>query len=53
MAVFTAVASAFAAMTSVFTAAAAENTDETSITNTADTSVKFSSYRSNMSFDVL
>ena len=40
--VFAAVASAFAAVTSSFTAVVTKNTDETSITNTADTSVKFS-----------
>ena len=52
VAVFTAVASAFAAVTSVFTAVATKNTDETSITNTAATSVKFSSHRSKISFSV-
>ena len=51
-AVFSAVASAFAAVTSIFTAAVAENADETPITNTAATSVKFNSHRSNMSFSV-
>ena len=50
MTVFAADASAFAAVTSVFTAVATKNTDETSITNTAATSVKFSSHRSKISF---
>ena len=37
-------------VTIVFTAVATENIDETAVTNTAATSVTFSSYRSNMSF---
>ena len=48
--VFAAVASVFAALTAVFTAVAAENNDETAVTKTADTSVKFSSHRSKISF---
>ena len=40
-------------MTTVFTAVAVKNTDETAITNTAATSVKFSSHCSEMSFSVL
>ena len=52
-AVFTAVASFFAAVTSIFTGVAGENTNETPITNTAATSVKFSSHRNNMSFSVV
>ena len=52
-AVFTAVASVFAAVTSIFTAVAAENADETPITDTAATSVKFSSHCSKISFSVL
>ena len=51
--VFAAVASAFAAVTSVFTAVATKNNDETSITNTAATSVKFSSHRSKICFSVV
>ena len=51
-AVFTAVASALAAVTSIFHALATENTDETAVTNTAATSVKFSSHRSKISFRV-
>ena len=34
------------------TAVAAENTDETAVTNTAATSVKFSSHRSKIYFSV-
>ena len=45
----TTAASVFAANTTVFTAVAAENTDKTALTNTAATSVKFSSHRSKMS----
>ena len=52
VAVFTAVTSAFAVVTSIFTAVATKNTDETSITNTAATSVKFSSHRSKISFSL-
>ena len=40
------------AMTAVFTAVAAENTDDTAVINTAATSVKFSLHRSKMSFIV-
>ena len=39
-------------VTAVFTAVAAENADETAVSNTAATSVKFSSNRSKMSFSV-
>ena len=40
------------AVTTVFTAASAENTDEAAVSNTSATSVKFSSHRSKMSFSV-
>ena len=49
---FTAFASAFAAVASIVTTVATKNTDETSITDTAATSVKFSSHRSKISFSV-
>ena len=39
-------------MTTVFTALAAENTDETAVNDTAATSVKFSSHGSKISFSV-
>ena len=45
-------ASAFAAITAVFTAVPVENTDETAVTKTAAISVKFSSHRSKMTFSV-
>ena len=39
-------------MTTVFTAVAAKNTDETTVNNTAATSVKFSSHGSKIPFSV-
>ena len=39
-------------MTAVFTAAAAENTDQIAVTNTTVTWIKFSSHSSKMSFTV-
>ena len=43
----------FTIVASAFTAVAAKNTDETAVTNTAATSVKFNSHRSKMSFSIL
>ena len=47
-----AVESVFDAVTAVFTAVVAENTDETIVSNNDATSVKFSSHRSKKSFSV-
>ena len=49
-AVFTVVVPAFAAVTEVLTAVAAENTDETAVTNIVAITVKFSLHHSKMSF---